>query len=281
MTGGCFCNMLWNLKQAISLWQKVPLADHSASNHWWYTPKARLSNVLLCLHNQLVVLWSLIMLIKPHQFRLALAVLSSLAFLKKKEKRKLQHSQSMFSPPHICLVKPGIYHHLICLHAVLLCCARLTSFNMCNVSASVQMFVVLIQSLPSVCLNHLLGAEQNCDNSHCRHFKMMGLAPKVTWKKFQMCLMKICSNCKLYQKSYVQKIKIKEQPQHWKQIMLSHILYSISLTNYHIKKRPFTTNYLVAKKCIHLLLLPSTAQPDELLKKSKFFTHTGCTFLYT
>lgn len=84
-TGGCFCYMSWNLKQAISLWQKVPLADFSASNHWWYTPKARVSNVFLCLHNQLVVLWSLIMLIKPHQFRLALAVLRSLAFFKKKK----------------------------------------------------------------------------------------------------------------------------------------------------------------------------------------------------
>lgn len=153
-TGGCFCYMSWNLKQAISLWQKVPLADFSASNHWWYTPKARVSNVFLCLHNQLVVLWSLIMLIKPHQFRLALAVLRSLAFFKKKRMR--QHSQSTFPPPHICLVKPGIYHRLISLHAVLLCCARLTSFNMCIVSASVHMFVVLIQSLPSVCLNRLL-----------------------------------------------------------------------------------------------------------------------------
>lgn len=50
--------------------------------------------------------------------------------------------------------------------------------------------------------------------------------------------------------------------------MLNHIMYSISLTNYHIKKRPFTTNYLVGgKKYVHLLLLPSTAQPDELFKK--------------
>lgn len=85
-------------------------------------------------------------------------------------------------------------------------------------------------------------------------------------KKFQMCLMKISSNCKLYQKRFVQKIKIKEQPQHWKQIMLNHIMYSISLTNYHIKKRPFTTTYLVAKNVFIYFCYPAQLSQMSFLK---------------
>lgn len=99
-----------------------------------------------------------------------------------------------------------------------------------------------------------------------------------------MCLMKISSNCKLYQKRLLDTVQIcsknqgiKEQPQHWKQIMLNHIMYSISLINYHIQKRPFTTNYLVTKNVFIYFCYPAELKQMSFFKKSKFFTHTGCT----
>lgn len=49
--------------------------------------------------------------------------------------------------------------------------------------------------------------------------------------------------------------------------MLNHIMYSISLTNYHIKKRPFTTNYLVAKNMFIYFCYPAQLSQMSFLKK--------------
>lgn len=44
-------------------------------------------------------------------------------------------------------------------------------------------------------------------------------------------------------------------------------MYSISLTNYHIKKRPFTTNYLVAKNMFIYFCYPAQLSQMSFLKK--------------